>query len=211
MIDESLSSIAGIEGVAGVVAFSAAGAVIGAQPAGLFDAEALGRVGRSLAELSGDLELLEPLGVRALDLDYRDARLLLQPLRAGVLGVLCAPGCNPALVRLRLRLAARALETELNEPPQPQPVPSGSAPVHSATERLTAIVRDQLGAKATRALELLEAAAEDPAALEAAIGQIGRFTRLFVSSERAAELERALVEALAGSRDASATRPHTSR
>lgn len=209
MIDESLSSIAGIEGVAGVVAFSAAGDVIGAQPAGLFDPEALGRVGRSLAELSGDLELLEPLGVRALDLEYRDARLLLQPLRSGALGVVCAPGCNPALVRLRLRLAARALETELNESSAP-PRSSASPPPVSATGRLTAIVRDRLGSKATRALELLEAAAEDPAALEVAIGQIGRFTRLFVSSERAAELERALLEALAASRGSAAQPPHSS-
>lgn len=137
-----LADIKSIGGVVGSFLYDLKGGVLAADVPGVFKAEKLAQVGRSLAKTfaAGNLSVKD---LQDLVLQYEELLILARPVEKNVfLVVLCDPGINVNLLVMSLRLAMEEVREAVgasapaqptasrqpasapSSPPPPQPLPS---------------------------------------------------------------------------------------
>jgi len=191
---ETLKEISAVDGVAGAFVCDAQGTVRATDPPNLFEPQALAAaaqtVGRTMAAVADSLGQAPG----ELDLLYADSRLLVLPMEGGHLCLMCVPQINMALLKLRANLAIKTLQAQVAQAGQPQAFAA-------LVPRLQEIVRELLGEKAAKPLEILAVADPTREGLTAACDEVGRFTRLFLNKAKADDVTQRLRAVL----DASST------
>lgn len=176
----TLQQLAAVPGVVGSMVFGSSGTVVASAFPPVFDLAGLQELA---AQLSADGYFQEWMAgdKAALDLRYRDGRVVLRSLDGTWLLVLSTAHTNTQLLAMSLTQAVRRLK-----------VPAGEAraPVRSVLDRLRAIASGELGDHAAQALEILAAAGSKPKELLRATSDIERMTRLFINKKKADEIGR---------------------
>lgn len=193
MQQAAMKQLAAVPGVVGGMVFDPAGVVVGSAFPEVFDPAGL----RQLAgQLAADGYFQDWLAGEhaSLDLRFGDGRVLVRSLGGQWLLVLCTPQANPQLLSMSLtQVSRRLLATgEAATPPGVKQAPS-------TLDRLRALATAELGAHAGQALELLAAAGPGSKGQLAAIADIEKMTRLFISKKKAEEIGRRMRDLLVGS------------
>jgi len=193
--DSALQQLAAIPGVVGSMVFGRSGGVVASAFPPVFDPSGLQQLASRLA---GDGYFQDWAGGEsgALDLRFADGRVVVRSMLDSWLLVLCTAEANSQLLSMSLTQAVRRLRARSPAGPAAgdvAPRRPGPAP---ALDRLRAIVREELGAHAAQALELLAAAGTSPPELARAASEIEKFTRLFISKKRAEEIGRSMRQVL---------------
>lgn len=111
MIGEWLAEIEGVEGVRSSFVCDAGGQVIAGSIYSDFEEGFLGNAGRELAHTIAALaKIVGSLG--ELDVPCDRARVVVRDLGAGLVGVVCEPGVDIAMLRLMLNVAAKRLRDD---------------------------------------------------------------------------------------------------
>ena len=111
MIGEWLAEIEGVEGVRSSFVCNAGGQVIAGSVYSDTDGDFLPNASRELAQTFA--ALAKVVGdVGELDLVCDKARVVVRDLGAGLVGVVCEPGVDIAMLRLMLNVAARRLRDD---------------------------------------------------------------------------------------------------
>lgn len=201
-LTEALEAVAAADTVIGCLAFDDCGRPLAAVPGDSMPDPLWIRLATVFGRVAADLHAVAPLGgVRSLVLGLAERHVaVVDLLPGGGLAVISRGTGNLALLRLRMRTALRALERVRSRASRPaerlDPQPASSGP--PLPVRLAELVDQELGEKAGKAREMLRSAGADRRRLEAAVGEVVRFTRLFVDASRSRRLEQRLREALDG-------------
>jgi hypothetical protein len=186
---EPLQQLAAVPGVVGSLVFDGRGAVLASVFPPVFDAGGL----RALAErLSADGYFQEWMSSddSALELRFLDGNVVVRTLAGAWLLVLCTAQANAQLLGMSLTQVVRRLRAAPPGPAQPPPAPA------TPLDRLRALVREELGAQAGQALEILNAAGPKPKDLARAAADVEKLTRLFIDKHKAEELGRKMKDVL---------------
>ncbi len=200
---EALEAVAAADTVTGCLAFDDCGRPLAAAPGNAMPDPLRIRLAAVFGRVAADLHAVAPLGgVRSLVVGLAERHVaVVDLLPGGGLAVISRGTGNLALLRLRMRTALRALERVRSRASRPaerlDPQPA-SPPGPPLAVRLAELVDQELGEKAGKAREMLRSAGTDRRRLEAAVGEVVRFTRLFVDASRSRRLEQRLREALDG-------------
>lgn len=146
-MQEILKQLATVPGVVGSMVYGARGEIVASEFPPLFEASALQRAARLLADDQVFLGSVRGVGA-SLDLRYAAGRALVQAAGAGTLFVLCTPAANAQLVRLSVSQASRRLETLGSPAPRAAAPPRRSAQspeLADARERLQRALVRQIG------------------------------------------------------------------
>jgi hypothetical protein len=144
-----------------------------------FDVERLGSSAtRALAGLKS-MHREDPID---LDLVFREGRLLIRSIQAGLLCILCDKNVNLPLLTMTTEQGVRELRERAHE------LGIASTERHSKKETLKQIARDILGDHATKVIAILAEAGESDDDLRAAVVQAERTTRLFIDKHKAGDL-----------------------
>lgn len=186
---EALKQLAAVPGVVGSLVFDAKGEVVTSAFPPVFDAGGL----RSLSQrLAADGYFQEWMGGEdgTIELRYLDGIVSVRGVAGAWLLVLSTAHANAQLLSMsttqvvrRLR-AAGPLRAE-TPPPPPSPL-----------DRLRAVVTEELGEHAGKALEILSAAGPKPKDLLRAAGEVEKLTRMFIDKKKADEIGRTMREIL---------------
>jgi predicted regulator of Ras-like GTPase activity (Roadblock/LC7/MglB family) len=193
----ALHQLAAIPGVVGGMVFDPRGEVVASEFPPVFDATGLQQLAGHLSA-DGYFQDWVRGEAASLDLQYGDGRVVVRTVDDQWLLVLCTPQANPQLLSMSLTQVVRRLRvgdgpTRTGEFPATTPAP---APAPSPLERLAALAREQLGAQADKAVEILGKAGPSPAELLQAVADVEQMTRLFISKKKADELGKRMRELL---------------
>jgi predicted regulator of Ras-like GTPase activity (Roadblock/LC7/MglB family) len=195
----ALHQLAAVPGVVGSMVFDPAGGLVANEFPAVFDPAGLQHLAAQLAADGYFREWLA-LDQSGLDLHYVDGHVTVRSLEKNWLLVLCTNLANPQLLSMSLTQVVRRLRPQPGDAPAlrtGEPVrPAAPAPPPSSLERLRAIARDELGANAPQALEILATAGATPAALARAVADVEKLTRLFIDKKKAEAIGRRMRDAL---------------
>lgn len=175
-----LQEINAVDGVAGSFVCDAEGHLLAREPLHLFDDKALTGATHALAETMAPLATID--GAGEVDLLFGDGRLIVRPLDGALLGVLCVPRLNLALLKLRTSMALQALRRVL-----PAEL-TATAARSTLADRVRTTIEEVLGERSGKVLALVPAGDPDTTTLKPVIHELERFTRLFIGRDEAAEL-----------------------
>lgn len=183
--DAALRQLAAVPGVVGTAVFDAAGAVQAFAFPPVFDRAAVDALA---AHLAGDAYFQAWLGApdAALTMRFLDGSVTVRSLGGAWVLVLGTAQANEQLLAMSLTQLVRRLEA----------LGAAAAPTASAAERLQQIARAELGDHADQAIELLAAAGPGADALAAAVAEVEKLVRLFISRKKAEEIARRMRDAL---------------
>ena len=115
-----LNQLNAVPGVAGCMVSDAEGALLANAFPPLFDEGSLANAARVLADAAAGLETVTGK-VKTIDLRFADARIVLRPMAASHLVLLCAAQTNLQLVNISTAVAIPKLEKLAAALPQPAP------------------------------------------------------------------------------------------
>jgi predicted regulator of Ras-like GTPase activity (Roadblock/LC7/MglB family) len=147
-MQQVLQQLSAVPGVVGSLVYGARGEILASQFPPLFEASALQRATRMLAD--DRVVLGNMMGPNAsLDLRYAGGRAVVKPAGAGTLFVLCTSPMNMQLLRLSLSQASRRLVESAGAQPSPDRRPARPGPLAvelvDARERLQRALVGQIG------------------------------------------------------------------
>jgi predicted regulator of Ras-like GTPase activity (Roadblock/LC7/MglB family) len=177
-----LQAIQAVDHVHGAFLADAGGQLIASELPPVFDEAMLKRA----SEIAGRcITGLETAGaVDDIDLVFDRARLVIKHLGTANLFTLCDPEINRSFLNLTVNVAAERIRQRLETPSQASPAP----PARDPKERLRKALKDELGSRASKALDILGATGDTREELDQAINDIERMVRLFIDKNKAGRI-----------------------